>query len=465
MVWLAVFAAVSIALVFLYPDSYQQDGGYHFQHARWAWKYPALFVSVWDRPLFTFLYAFPARLGYDAVRIFNVIICVVVAWQTWRLAADLKLRRAELVVPLIFLQPSFFILAPDLLTEPLLSCVFVMALRLHLKGRVKTGMVVASLMVLARPEGFFLGALWGVWVLFDKRDARAWWRRVPAALLLASGSLIWWLAAWLITRDPLFILHNWPREWHEGTFGRGFFGIYVVRLPEVTGLLLAVPFIFGLWRLLKKRELGTLTSSFLLIFILHSILRTFGWFGDAGYPRYLVSVSPAIAVITLVGWNLIAERNWSYSPKVKRVGAAAVFAVSFAMCLLYMDGLIWIRDAHASRAMYAWFRANERPVSRYYYSEAYMGVLLGSDPISNEQLTLDREENLRRLSTAPRGTLIFWDDIIGVKGGKVTDRDFGALGYTRLRSESFSLCGRLWGDKPFFFVGPRKQRMHLFYRE
>jgi hypothetical protein len=463
--WLAAFAAVGVALVFLYPDSYQQDGGYHYQHARWAWTYPGLFVSVWGRPLFTLVYALPAQFGYEAARVFSVFIALAVAWQTWRLAADLKVGRAELAVPLIFLQPSFFILAPDLLTEPVFALVFVVALRLHLKGWVKAGMVVASLMILARPEGFFLGVLWGVWVLFDRRDARAWWRRVPSTLLLAAGALAWWLAALLITRDPLFILHNWPNEWQEGTFGRGFFAIYVVRLPEITGLLLAVPFVYALFRLLRKRELGTLTSSFLLVFLLHSLFRTFGWFGDAGYPRYLVCVSPAIAVITLVGWEGLSRRYQHYSRRAKLAWAAATLAASAALCFYYMDGLVWIRDAHASRAMYAWFRANERPVTRAFYGQAYMGVLLDSDPIKNQQLTLDREENLRRLGNAPRGTLIFWDSIIAPRGYKLTDADFEALGYTRLRSEKFTLCGRLFGCAPLYFVGPRRQQMHLFYRE
>jgi hypothetical protein len=465
LIWLAVFAATGVALVFLYPDSFQQDGGYHFQHARWAWTYPGMFVSVWGRPLFTFLFSFPAQLGYEAARVFSVLVAVAVAWQTWRLAVDLKFSRAELVVPLIFLQPSFFILAPDLLTEPLFALLFAVALRLHLKGRVKAGMIVASLMILVRPEGFFLGVLWGVWVLCDRRDARPWWRRVPATLLLAVGAGLWWLAALLITRDPLFILHNWPREWQAETFGKGFFAIYVLRLPEIAGALLCVPFVYGLFRLIRKRELGTLTSSFLLLFILHSIFRTFGTFGSAGYPRYLVCVSPAIALITLVGWEGLSRRFAHYSPRAKRAWAAAVLVVSAALCLFYMDGLVWIRDAHASNAMYEWFRANERPVARAFYGEAYMGVLLDSDPVKNPQLTLDREENLRILGNAPRGTLIFWDSIIAPRGYKLTDRDFEALGYTRLRSEKFTLCGRLFGCAPLFFVGPRRQQMHLFYRE
>ncbi|HUI25052.1 MAG TPA: hypothetical protein VL403_03120, partial [Candidatus Kryptonia bacterium] len=56
--WLAAAAVVGVAFALLYPDSYQQDGGYHYLVARWAWTHRINFVSVWGRPLFTFLYAF-----------------------------------------------------------------------------------------------------------------------------------------------------------------------------------------------------------------------------------------------------------------------------------------------------------------------------------------------------------------------------------------------------------------------
>src|SRR5205814_5769731 len=120
-----------------------------------------------------FLYAFPAIIGYTATRLFTVAIAVTTAWQTWRLAEECKFERAELAIPFLFLQPSYLLLCADVMTEPLFALIFVIALRLHLRGRVLLGMLVASLMILVRPEGLLLGALWGVWVLLDRHDGRA----------------------------------------------------------------------------------------------------------------------------------------------------------------------------------------------------------------------------------------------------------------------------------------------------
>jgi Gpi18-like mannosyltransferase len=163
--WLAVFAAAGAALVLLYHDADQQDSGYHFLFARWAHRHPQYFISVWARPLFTLLYFPFAQFGYAAAKFLTVIISLGTAWQTFRLARQIKFDRAEMAIPLLFLQPSFFLLSSTVLTETLFALVFVIALRLHLSGRIKAGMIVASLLILVRPEGFFIGVLWGVWVL------------------------------------------------------------------------------------------------------------------------------------------------------------------------------------------------------------------------------------------------------------------------------------------------------------
>src|SRR5262249_24597855 len=181
LIWLAVFAMIGTALVLLYRDADQQDSGYHFLFARWAHRHPQYFIGVWSRPLFTLLYFPFAQFGYAAAKFFTVIICLATAWQTFRLARQIGFDRAEMAIPLLFLQPSFFLLSSTVLTETLFALVFVIALRLHLSGRIKAGMIVASLLILVRPEGFFIGVLWGVWVLTERQTDRATGRRGDGA--------------------------------------------------------------------------------------------------------------------------------------------------------------------------------------------------------------------------------------------------------------------------------------------
>ncbi len=465
---MAVCAAAGLALVLLYPDSYQQDGGYHFLFSRVAWKHPEIFVGVWSRPLFTFVYSFPAMLGYPAAKLFTLLVCLVTAYQTFRLAEDLKIERTTLAIPILFLQPSYALIAGDTMTEPLFALILVVALRFHHQGRVALGAFMASLMILVRPEGFFLGVVWGVWVLFHGGTAHVL-RNAPRAALLATGGFIWWLTALLITGDPLYIKHNWPPDWDltSATYGIGNLWVYGKQLPEIAGPLLCLRFVVGLVVSLAYRRLTTITASFLTIFFVHTVLRAFGLFGSAGYSRYFVTVSPAIALITVAGWNSVA--SWfAWLPRtVKIAAAAAVLAASAVVTTFYIDAQKYTRDARAIAEMYTWFCANDRPVQKVIWSQAYMCILLdGCDVWEKASFSGDKAANLARVGKAPVGTLIFWDADTGPSWFKLTADDFEGVGYERLRSESYQLSGLLGFKQRWFFHdwGPRPQQMHLFYK-
>jgi hypothetical protein len=467
LLWIAAFAVIGVSLVLLYPDAEQQDSGYHYLFARWAWQHPRYFVNVWARPLFTFLYSFPAQFGYPAAKLFTVAICLATAWQTFRLANQLKFERSELAVPFLFLQPSFLLLSSAVLTEPLFALLFVVALRLHLSGRIKTAMSIASLLILIRPEGFFIAIMWGFWVLLDDRGPCPWWHRAPQTLLLSSGIIVWWIAAYIMTGDPLWIVNSWPPDWQvDGKAnGTGPIWWYVILLPLIVGPLLLLPFVIELSRQLKRREMMIGTSSFLTLFILHSLMFWRGWFGSAGYPRYLVCVSPVIALITLAGWNRLAGKLEGVIKSSADPVSVPVFAVSFMICLFYIDGWPSTRDARAIEEMGAWFRANGKPISRLICSQAYMRITFDRVPWENPGFNGDRRHNLELLRQSPKQTLIFWDEDTGPKWYFLNAVDFESAGYVRLKSQAFKLDGLFYTLPWNRFGGPRLQQMHLYYKD
>src|SRR5215470_19889377 len=489
--WLAVFAVIGTALVLLYRDADQQDSGYHFLFARWARRHPQYFIGVWARPLFTLLYFPFAQFGYAAAKFFTVIISLATAWQTFRLARQIGFDRAEMAIPLLFLQPSFFLLSSTVLTETLFALVFVIALRLHLSGRIKAGMIVASLLVLVRPEGFFIGVLWGVWVLwiadcelwianrstFRERQWADVWRslaqipqsaiRNPQLVLLATGMILWWLAAYLIMRDPLWIVHDWPSDWRPDgkANGTGPIWWYVASLPLIVGPLLVAPFIGGLWRLLKRREFTCGVSAFLVLFLAHSLMFWRGWFGSAGYARYFVCVSPAVALIALAGWNELAERRAKFFSAARNSLAATAIAGSFLVSVFYVDTWKFTRDSRAVDEMFEWFRANERPVARLICSQAYMWIVFDRDQGECPPFTADRERNMSLIRQSPPHTLVFWDEETGPKWYGLRAGDFESAGYVQLKSQAFSLKGLFFRLSWNHFGGPRVQHMSLLYKD
>jgi len=465
--WLTACAVVSVALVFLFLDSHQQDGGYHFLFARWGWNHPAFFVMVWARPLFTFLYSFPAQLGYESARLFTVFICLLTAWHTWKTAKLFNLEKTELVIPFLFFQPSFFLLSAETMTEPLFALLFVIAFRLHLNGYVKTGAFAASLMLLARPEGFFLGILWGVWLLIDERAGTNFIKRGLTATFLATGGLVWIFASWMVTGDVLFIKHNWPSDWGAtgGLYGTGTVFAYIIRLPEIVGLFFLPFFFVGIYKAVKERKIITPVSSFLFLFVLHTIFRMFGFFSSAGYPRYFVCVSPAIAIVTLYGWNTLLQREVLKQDFFRRAIAPAIFALSILTAFLYVDAAEWNRDARLAREVHAWFKQNERPVTHFYWSQAYMGIVFNKDNSNQPYLFGEKARKIEILQQAPKGTLIFWDTRSAIKMHNISADEIAALGYKKLFSKPETLKGYLMPDWWNWYGGPRPQEMFLFYKE
>jgi hypothetical protein len=475
--WLAAYAIAGVALALLYPDSYQQDGGTHFLFARDAWWNHALLVDVWGRPLFTALYAFPALAGYLPAKLLTVAVCVATAWQCWRWAEDEGMSRAELAIPFLALQPSVLLLTGDTMTEPLFALMLVIALRLRRAGRVQGAMLLASLLPLARPEGFFVCVLWGIWSLTDARVSDAWWRRARTLPLLAVGVVAWWIAALIITRDPLFILHNWPHQWAPtgALYGTAPWLEYWHLRYEIVAKPLAIFFALGLVALLVRRRLGVATSLVLMLFVLHSVLRHLGLFGSAGYPRYFVCVAPAIALITLEGWNVVADSCWRMLERLPSRARTSVRVVAYVLSaalllvvarddLFFVDDHATARDAHAVADADAWLRSNSIHEQQLIWSQTYMCIIRHCDSRRRIFLTGDLARDRAQLEATPPGTLVFWDGETGPEWYKLTATDFEAAGFAKIFDRKYVLGPRFVKRTLTRQSWTRSQEMTLYYK-
>ncbi len=464
--WLVPFAVLGVALVFVFPDSYQQDGGHHFLGARWALAHPRNLVGVWNRPLFTALYALPAQLGYPAAKLLTVAVSLAAAWHTAWLARAYGLRRAELAVPLFFLQPSVLLLCSETMTEPLFALLLAVALRLHRAGRVHAGLWVAGLLPLVRPEGFFVGVLWGAFVLFHAGAGRNVLLRAVAALQLAGGTAAWWLAALVLTGDPLFIVHDWPMNWGSSySYGTGPLWHYVnIRHQILAGPALYALFVLGVVALVLRRRAGLALASLALVAGMHSIFFRLEMFGSAGYARYVVCVAAPVALASLAGWNLAAD--WLARRRVLARAAPVLGAVALAYaavhCVTYLDAFGTSRDARAIRDMYGWFQANPRPVTKLVFSQAYMSILFDRDPRERPRLGDDARRAEAVLRRQPPGTLVFWDAHTGPRFHGIGATEIERAGYELLRAQRYRLRPFLPFHLPW--VEDYEQEYFLFYR-
>jgi hypothetical protein len=265
----------------------------------------------------------------------------------------------------------------------------------------------------------------------------------------------WWFAALLVTGDPLFILHDWPATWHTDMYGHGTFLSYALRSPEFAGVILIVPFMLGLLRGFRSWSFSLITSVFLVLFLLHSIFVKYGLFGEAGFPRYMVSVAPAIAVLTLEGWNTI------FTVKILRpfviVAGWVVVIFSILPGVYYLDAMGWARDAVAIDEMANSLQKESPSLPGLIWSNGRMCIVLKRN-LKDSPPAGDREKLFAVLEKAPAGTIVFWDSEIGPNWSGTTSAEIEGRGYKVLTSRHYSLPAVIFSPGRFPWIPPIPSR-------
>ena len=460
--WFCIFFVHALLLALIYPDSYQQDGGYRYLMCRWSWLYPDYLVSPWARPLFTTLYSLPAQLGYLPARMVTPLLLFASGYVSCLVGRHFGLKKLWLLYPLLLLQPRVLLLSFDTMTEPLFGLIFLLAILLYLKKRPFSAALLVSLLPLIRPEGFFVGIFWGFVILFDARIDKKFWMRFPKSLLLLAGSILWWLSAWAITGNFFWILDTWPWK------GQGKYASAQLEWYGRVGFEIAGPIFFlflaGMVLELKKR-LWILPMTAIYFFFFQIILWEFGLFGSAGYARYFVCISPVIALLALSALNQIELRI--RFPRLLSSAVATFLLVSWGFALYMIDCHKYLHDSRAVEATYNWYQENDgRPVKRLFWSQAYMCILFDAD-LRKTQLVSGKnpDEYREEMRQAPEGSLIFWDTNTGPDWYGLGPLDFEKAGYTKLRSKRYRLQGHWSRHVIFGHCGTREQEMHLYYKE
>ena len=157
-----------------------------------------------------------------------------------------------------------------------------------------------------------------------------------------------------------WMVEEWPKNWRVASlYGDGhplFFTSFLVLV--VTPVLF--PFLvigaIRFWRARVRLEIVVIAY----IVVLHSILRTFGLFGSAGYPRYLVTVAPLVGALCARGIESVVEVvEWRRGP-LGRLGntllAGGVTAALLAGIVLWRHSgpVSGEADAQMLRLIWPW---------------------------------------------------------------------------------------------------------------
>jgi hypothetical protein len=432
----AVFLGLALAWGVASTAFQEADDVTHYAISRWIFRYPFKLVDIWGRPFITAFYALPAQLGPTTARLASILLGVVTAWSAARIFKKGGGVQTALAVACTLGMPALFTQLYGILTELGFAAVLGAGFALYREWRPRPPALVWSLLPLARPEGFFLAPFLGLVFLAvpSAHGSRPFsLARFANGALLLAGTGAWWLGGLPVYRRPGWMVEEWPRNWKvDSVYGDGhpllFFGFLVV----VTTHLLFPFFVLGAVRFWKARlRLEIAVVGFVVL--LHTVLRTFGLFGSAGYPRYLVTVAPLLGALSAKGIETVVEawtrRDARLLGARSRAAIAGLLTAALVAVILatpHSGPVRGDRDSQLMRAIWPWCERQLAKDPKLRFVADHPFFFIPGD--------LDRGRNgipflPHVIEYAEIGAIAIWETKFAWRYSKIEHEDLAALGF------------------------------------
>jgi len=425
---LAVLFIVFVKVVFSTQSSF--GGGDHYEHfklALYGWKYPRLLFSHWGKPVFTILISPFAQFGINAARTYNVLVGLLTAFITWRLATYFKFRYAWLAIPFVVFTPIYFATMFAVLTEITFSFFLVFSIYLFFKNRFILSALVLSFLPLVRTEGVILFPLFILAYSLKKEFKALPFLLTGFLVISALGSPFYESFWWLITEMPYT---GGAKE----MYGSGSLWHFVNHTPNITGGPMAILFIAGLialaitWAKNKETKLNQwfyfallIPGSFLIFFAAHSFVWWQGMGNSLGLIRVIASVSPLAALTAVFGLQYFLGFNFRY----RNIFSAAI--ITFLIFWVVIDGVkkhqYGFQDSDAERLLKKasdFIKENQLENHKIFYFNGYIIFPLEIDPYQRDKSQQWYNNNQPNpAQKLPDSSIIVWDAMFGPNDGGV----------------------------------------------
>ncbi len=310
-IFLALLGAGAGLVLGLMSDGVHHDDDLtHFLFARWSWWYPGYLTHVWGRPGFTLPMAlvsgwFDRGTAWHLARAFSACITLASALLAAALARRMGLRYWPWVVALCYFQPLNMVLSYTTLTENFTGLYLIASLYLLHRQRCVLASVVFSLALVSRLETVILLPVWGV-VVWGVGRSGATTARICLAACMAS---LWAPIAQNLGHFAFF--GTWPASAFLHPSGSTEY-LATGPLAFLPPLLLAttpiVAFlsVFGAAKVIRRGH-GSVIALAGIFLATHWLIKWFGVFASGGFARFVVAVSPLLAIAAAAGMETIVE--------------------------------------------------------------------------------------------------------------------------------------------------------------
>ncbi len=442
-VCLGIFTALVVWAIY-FPFSGDGDSVLHYLNALDTSRDISKGLFAWTRPGYKIPMSLFAAHGIMAAHVFNAFITTAAAWNTMRLAEQLRIPRPWLAGLFLFLQPYVFALGSDTMTEMPMALGLVLSVRWWLSGNYVLSCLMAGYLPSVRPEGFFFGLIFGVMViqlcLRDKSrtPGQSWphaiGRMAVLLLCLSAGLALWVFLCWYFAHDALLVLHYW--SWPPGSYagyGKGPLLHYVINWPRYCGLPLFILFVAGIWNSVRRSMILPWAAWGTVIGV-HSVLYWGGWFASCGLIRIMACSSPITAVVCLYGWNTLSD-------SMPRSLHKPVLGLTVFLAGLWVIGNYCLDRERMHflplQRCAAFIRSNHLLDNKPYFfaGDKIATAMLHGPNLPDDKLMAmpcDKHEIAKNLAALPLGSIGVWDTEQAPVWHGYTIGDLTSHGYTLL---------------------------------
>jgi hypothetical protein len=443
----------------------ETDSITHYQIARYAFKYPALFLDHWGKPLFTILAAPLAQFGYNGAIVFNLICGLLSAWFAYLIAQKLNNRHAWVTIVFTIFTPVYLFIMYTSLTEILFSLALIASIYLFADKRFIWSAVVISFIPFVRTEGMMYILLF--------IPALLWMKQYKSLPFLATGFILFSFAGWPVYHDLFWFFTKMPyNQSGSQLYGSGAFWYYFGQLDFVINYPLLILAITGIIFILKNSITGIrnlhdikyVTLYFLLIpaffgFVLaQSFLWWKGMMGVLASTRFMACILPISAIFAVTGFEWIMEKA---RPFRLIYSILFVFILSIVVYKPFTYGKLPMKTGinfAVMEQLTTWLKTSPYAGRKAVYSDSMYPFYMGIDPADQQKcFKIYNFENIDPSTNMKPGELLIWDaQFSGFEGHLPFD--------SVMKNNNLRLLNIFTPVEAFTIIGGQKYKLAVFMK-
>ena len=407
---LAYWVASMFILFYFNGTGKEADSINHFLYAQYAPLHPGLYLNHWAKPVFTLLASPFAQYGFIGIKIFNLLCAFGASYFTFKIAAKLQLKQAILAPLFYFIFPISFLTTFSGLTEPLSALILSGCIYLFQNKSYLISALLISFTPFVRSEGLVFLGVFALFFIHLKN-----WK---ASVLLSIGHVIYSIVGLYHYQEILWVFTKIPYAHLSSHYGSGGLFHFAKKLNYLMGIPLLVFFILGTLRVIlgfkkMKVESRLVFILFLSFFIAHTLFWYLEVFNSMGLKRVFAAVTPLLAIIALLGFDLLNKIQIDFARK-------GLTIISFLVILIFpfttnpaavnWNDLNLTEAQENATAVATFIKLEELTGNRFIYTDPFLSYVLNVDPFDGKKHQILAQKNGIISPTLKSGDLVIWDN-------------------------------------------------------